>query len=473
MSKSYPENENPSTLSATTDEESPENDGAQPEESLPAQGSEPAGAQMECRAGSVSLHEQIRIRKRSVMRQIEYHRLQRIRKRTVPAYIHCKNCGEKLQGMYCHRCGQFALDIQQPFWKYIRQYFENVYQFDSKIWQTLYLLFRRPGFLTQEFNAGKINSYVHPFRLYMCISVVFFTILFMLASSRLKTVTGAAPFNMPDTVLAQLQRPGVQRDTVVFLYNVRGLKRALKEEDLNTDDLLRVIPLDEKRRLARVELPRLLLDSCLFTTTLREDDRAWIKQFQSETFLRNVGKAAFDREELAVIEAMKEFRIGETKVYDWQKMRDESERLRVEFYSNTLMAQISKWTPFFMLFMLPIFALLTRWVYRKNRMRYMQHFVHAIHINTVFLLLLTVPMSIHVAASMLGERNDSTITWSFSLFYAFILGYMLVSFHRVYGLGWVRTAFKTLEVFCAFTLLAAGTAAAALLWLIVHLADSL
>lgn len=421
-----------------------------------------------------TLRQQIRNRRRSVMRQIEYRRLKRIRKRTVPAYIHCKNCGEKLLGMYCHRCGQYALDIQQPFWKYIRQYFENVYQFDSKIWQTLYLLFRRPGFLTQEFNAGKINSYVHPFRLYMFVSVVFFTIFFMIASSRLKTVTGFRPFNMPDTVLTQLQHPGVQRDTIVFLYNVRGLKRAMKEEDLNTDSLLRVIPLEGMRSLARVEMPRLLLDSCLFTTTLREEDRAWIEQFHSRGSLQRIKKAALDRKELAAIDAVKEFRLGETIVYDWQKIRNESDRLRVEYYSNTLMALISKWTPFFLLFMLPLFALLTRWVYRKKRMRYMQHFVHAIHINTVFLLLLTVPMGIFVAASMLGERESgSAITWSFSLFYAFILGYMLVSFHRVYGLGWVRTAFKTMAVFCTFTLLAAGTAAAALLWLVVHLADSI
>ena len=29
-------------------------------------------------------------------------------------------------------CGQYTLDIYQPFWKYLRQYIENVYQFDSK-----------------------------------------------------------------------------------------------------------------------------------------------------------------------------------------------------------------------------------------------------------------------------------------------------------------------------------------------------
>ena len=49
---------------------------------------------------------------------------------------------------------------------------------------TLRLMFTRPGFLTNEFNAGKINSYVHPFRLYMCVFVVFFAIFFMVAGDR-------------------------------------------------------------------------------------------------------------------------------------------------------------------------------------------------------------------------------------------------------------------------------------------------
>lgn len=423
---------------------------------------------------SSSLRERIRNHKRSVMRQIEYRRLKRIRKRTVPAYTHCKNCGEKLQGMYCHRCGQYALDIRQSFWKFIGQYFENVYQFDSKIWQTLYLLFRRPGFLTQEFNAGKINSYVHPFRLYMCVSVVFFTIFFMIASNRLnKTITQITPYNLPDTVLTQLKRPDVQRDTVVFLYDFRGLSRTLKERGVRTDSLLRAVPLEGMRGLVRVEMPRLLLDSCLFVTTLRESDRAWIERFQSEPFLRKIEKAAIDNEELAAIEATKKFQTGKTKVYDWREIDDDASRLRIEYYSSSLMAQTSKWTPLFMLFMLPLFALLISLAYRKQRLRFMQHFVHAIHINTVFLLLLAVPLSILIASSLFdGTKDGSAATWSFLIFYTFVFGYMFVSFRRVYGLGWVRTAIKTLEVFCAFTLLAAGTAAGALLWLVVHLVDS-
>lgn len=187
-------------------------------------------------------------RKRRIMRLIELKRLQRIRKKTVPGYTYCKNCGTKLEGMYCHCCGQYALDIYQPFWKYFKQYFENVYQFDSKIWQTLWFMFTRPGFLTNEFNAGKINSYVHPFRLYMCISVVFFTLFFMLASDKANQALQAVDsLSINDEVVQQLNSGTALPDTSVYLYQGPELVQALQERGVSrTDKLFQVQRLDDR-----------------------------------------------------------------------------------------------------------------------------------------------------------------------------------------------------------------------------------
>ena len=222
------------------------------------------------------LRERLKRRRRALSRRLEYRRLRRLRKLTVPAYTHCKNCGERLQGMYCHRCGQYALDIEQPFWKYIKQYFENVYQFDSKVWQTLWLLFRRPGFLTTEFNAGKINSYVHPFRLYMFISVVFFTLFFMVASSTAEQQLRHERYRtsrLPKGVVEALRTGRGGADTCVYLYDGAGLAEMLDFNDLRSDSLLRITPLGSRHGVARVELPRMLFDSCLRVTTLAEQDR--------------------------------------------------------------------------------------------------------------------------------------------------------------------------------------------------------
>ena len=85
--------------------------------------------------------------------------------------------------MYCHKCGQYALDVDQNFFMYIKQFFENAYQFDGKAFQTLRILFMHPGLLSKEFIAGKINSYVHPMKLYMCVSLIFFSFILVLYST--------------------------------------------------------------------------------------------------------------------------------------------------------------------------------------------------------------------------------------------------------------------------------------------------
>lgn len=143
------------------------------------------------KARQLNLRAKARMRERreKLRRELELRRLKRIRrKNNIPPYRYCKNCGTELKGMYCHECGQYAMDSRQPFWKYFLQYFENVYQFDTKIGSTLGLLFRRPGFLTTEFNAGKIASYVHPMRLFMCITLVFFIFFFMVLGQKAETV---------------------------------------------------------------------------------------------------------------------------------------------------------------------------------------------------------------------------------------------------------------------------------------------
>ena len=119
--------------------------------------------------------------------------------------------------MYCHRCGQYALDVEQPFWKYITQYFENAYSFDNKICITLWMLFRRPGFLSTEFNAGKIVSYVHPMKLLMFISLLFFLFFFIMVGKELDTLKVAMD-NINDTSFTDIKALNNQKDIILSTF---------------------------------------------------------------------------------------------------------------------------------------------------------------------------------------------------------------------------------------------------------------
>lgn len=118
------------------------------------------------------LLEQISGRRKKVERSIEMRRLRKQRRRDAVPYRYCRNCGTELQGPYCHHCGQQAWDLNNSFGSFIAEYFSNAWQLDRKILPTAWQLFRRPGFLTNEFLDGKINSYVHPLKMNMFLLVV-------------------------------------------------------------------------------------------------------------------------------------------------------------------------------------------------------------------------------------------------------------------------------------------------------------
>lgn len=409
-------------------------------------------------------------RRRRIRRNIEAMRLRRIRRNTRPSYTYCMNCGTKLKGMYCHQCGQYALDIHQPMWKYIRQYFENMYQFDGKIWMTLRLMFTRPGFLTNEFNEGKINSYVHPFRLYMFISVVFFTFFFM-ATER---ITGRALLTMageqiPDTVMNTLRQADATTlpDTTIYAYNMETLRKVLDARGATqADSLVRLHYEDRGDELNLVTIPRLLFDSCLTRTALHEENQT------EANILRKTAKLGeMDEEELFYHNMPSDSVTGRitADTYDWMTRIDQKDQLHHQATASFVLGQLSKWTPMFLMFLLPLQALLFKAFYPRRR--YMEHFAHATHLSSFLLVLMAVPASILLWEFNLGRDNDiNTGTVQDAIIFlspVVLLFYQLVSMHTVYRDGWGKTTVKCLLTSGLFNLLAFSLAAMLILFLVL------
>ncbi len=416
----------------------------------------------------MKLIEILRQRRRRIRRNIEAMRLRRIRRHTRPGYTHCMNCGTPLKGMYCHQCGQYALDIHQPMWKYIRQYFENVYQFDGKIWMTLRLMFTRPGFLTNEFNDGKINSYVHPFRLYMCISVVFFTLFFMAAERATgRALLSIAGEQIPDTVMDVLRRanPTSLPDTTVYAYNTETLLQVLDARGASRADLL--VHLHYKDRgdeLNLVTLPRLLFDSCLTRTAVREETQTEVN------VLRRTARLGMpDEEEQFSLTLPVDTVTGRitADTYDWMTRLDQTDQLHQQATASFVLGQLSKWTPLFLMFLLPVQALIFKFFYRNRR--YMEHFAHATHLSSLLLVLMAVPAAILLRSFNAGHDNDLfTNGWENAILFLTplaLLAYQLVSMHTVYREGWGKTTAKCLLTFFLFNLLTLATATGLIAWL--------
>ena len=90
----------------------------------------------------------------------------------------CLNCGATVQGRFCQACGQENVEVKESFMHLIMHFIEDLTHFDGKLWKTAKLLLFKPAALTQYYMDGKRASYIHPIRMYLFISAVFFLFIF-------------------------------------------------------------------------------------------------------------------------------------------------------------------------------------------------------------------------------------------------------------------------------------------------------
>ena len=107
----------------------------------------------------------------------------RRRRRQQAPLTHCENCGAQLTGRYCAQCGQPAIDYRRSFRHVLVDVLDSFLNWDSKFFATIGLLIARPWYLTNEFLAGRRVRYLHPLRLYLLASILFFFAVSYLAKS--------------------------------------------------------------------------------------------------------------------------------------------------------------------------------------------------------------------------------------------------------------------------------------------------
>ena len=94
-----------------------------------------------------------------------------------PRPDHCLNCGRAVDGNFCAHCGQENKDHTVALRPLLSDLLAEVASWDSKLLRTLVPLVIRPGFLTNEYNAGRRIGYLSPLKLYLTVSVLFFLVL--------------------------------------------------------------------------------------------------------------------------------------------------------------------------------------------------------------------------------------------------------------------------------------------------------
>jgi hypothetical protein len=79
----------------------------------------------------------------------------------------CLNCDAPVPGNFCGECGQENTDYHVSLRQLLGDVADELLQLESRLWRSLWDLWRRPGQLTLAYASGQRVRYTTPLRLYL------------------------------------------------------------------------------------------------------------------------------------------------------------------------------------------------------------------------------------------------------------------------------------------------------------------
>ena len=126
---------------------------------------------------------------------------------------------------------------------------------------------------------------------------------------------------------------------------------------------------------------------------------------------------------------------------------DEGQTLEVDAAGQARL--FADYVPRLMFVLLPVFALLLKAAFRHRL--YFDHLIHALHLHSAAFIVLMAMLPLEQAAS----RSVLAVTLQLALF-AYLLTMLVISFRRVYQVGWPMAVLKVLVILLAYMVLVAG-----------------
>ncbi len=339
-----------------------------------------------------------------------------------PAENYCLNCGTKLTGNYCSHCGQKKQHRRQTLGELIGDFVSSFTSFESKFFHTLKILLFKPGVLPMEYIEGKRARYYHPVRAYAFISAVFFVALFSLPQNKnnIVNVRGMPNDQKSDSSLQALtQMDSANYDTL--LNAVNEVKNGLHQSGINTRDsgnASRNITLDPRVFFGKGRHYKDLNEYEAVQDTLPVDQKdGW--------FMRKINRKG--------LEIKSKYKNNMPAfIQDFGK----------SFFSNF---------PKIFFILLPVFALILKFLYIRRDFYYSEHLVFSIYFYDFFFLGGTIVMLLDRLPGM---------DWIQLIFSLYILLYLLLAMKRMYKQGWIKT-FSKFSILGILFLISVGVVMAA------------
>lgn len=280
----------------------------------------------------------------------------------------CLNCSTPTPDRFCPHCGQEATQSKASIQHLVREFIGETFGYDSKLVHTLVPLVTRPGSLTNEYLSGRRAPYLSPFRLYVFFSLLFFVTLAWRDSPQ-NLIKQATDEQTAAKLSADKPAPPVPPDNKI---SFSFADKPGEKETIDLDTLPKTIAeYDAQQRDPKNKNPD-----------------APSRQFFTKRviLIKQMGMAAF-------------------------------------------VGRILNNLPKMMFVMLPLFALLLKFIYWRSRRLYIEHLLFALHCHAFLFFALTV-MELLQTPAVSG------------LFTLWLMIYLFWAMRVVYRQGWVKTLCK-------------------------------
>lgn len=297
----------------------------------------------------------------------------------------------------------------ETFWHMVKHFLYDITHFDGNFFNTIRYLVWKPGFLSKEYTKGRRASYLHPVKMYVFTSAMFFLLFFGFFAP-----TGAINTNMnapltPERKAAYIKKleSKIRKDTGNSVLKgklivAKDSTQLVTEKDMLslTDSGYRIISFSGTNYRDKAEY-----DSLQQVLPKSERD-GWL--------MRRIMK--------------KEFEIND-------KYRDNPDEA-----FNKLADSIFHRLPYMLFVSLPLFALLLKLVYiRRKQFFYADHGIFTIHLYVFSFLLLLLVFSVDKLQGLTGWAFLGTVI---VLLFLLLLFYLYKAMRNFYGQRRGKTLIK-------------------------------
>jgi hypothetical protein len=406
-----------------------------------------------------------------------------------PSARRCENCGAPLLGEHCYQCGQTTKGLIRQFGSILGDFFDTVFNIDSRVFRTLGPLLLRPGYLSCEYFAGHRVRFVSPVRLFVFLSILAFlcaqwSLNFTGNGGAIRFGTGADTTlglaATPEQVNAERKRAldgidAAMRKNANVPGLVAGLEAAKKEVNKEADQRLAQLAKQAAgtRDVAAgpppgtpaakappgvagaiVPAPPAAGEGDQFETALADDDGNF--NFNDRPWDAKTNPVTVSWLPAAANAQLNTW-IGRAK----------GNLKRIKQDPNVLKDAFLGVLPQTLFVLLPLFAALLKVLYLFKRRLYMEHLVVALHSHAFLCAVLLLQSLLALASHGVAPDGKGLIAgaigWAEVALWIWMPVYLLLMQKKVYGQGWIMTALKFGVVGFLYMLLLTFGAAGALL----------